>query len=277
MEVKLSSTSTTPSTVCATTACFQQYRYTGKERDQESGNDYFGARYYASSMGRFMSPDPYNAIMIKQGMEAGGLPVAAAESFFSGFLEDPQNWNKYTYALDNPLRFTDPTGAAPAEGHHLIPERANLGTLGRDFANKIKTGPLSGNGAPNQPGFNTAHREYNNAVKEMLNEAEGTEGPSETWDINKWKDFANKVLNSDEPAIKNFLDELEENNPGAKAALASSVAAYRISASVIARAVAALVATDVKAFFGDLFFCATCQIQGQTEEVTHRIFYPPAS
>jgi RHS repeat-associated protein len=31
--------------------------FTGKERDTESGNDYFGARYYASSMGRFMSPD----------------------------------------------------------------------------------------------------------------------------------------------------------------------------------------------------------------------------
>ena len=33
-------------------------RSTGKERDTESGNDYFGARYYASSMGRMMSPDP---------------------------------------------------------------------------------------------------------------------------------------------------------------------------------------------------------------------------
>ena len=31
--------------------------FTGKERDSESGNDYFGARYYASTMGRFMSPD----------------------------------------------------------------------------------------------------------------------------------------------------------------------------------------------------------------------------
>jgi len=35
----------------------QHYKFTGKERDTESGNDYFGARYYASSMGRFMSPD----------------------------------------------------------------------------------------------------------------------------------------------------------------------------------------------------------------------------
>jgi RHS repeat-associated protein len=32
-------------------------RYTGKERDAESGLDYFGARYYGSTMGRFMSPD----------------------------------------------------------------------------------------------------------------------------------------------------------------------------------------------------------------------------
>jgi len=33
--------------------------FTGKERDTESGLDYFGARYYASSMGRFMSPDDF--------------------------------------------------------------------------------------------------------------------------------------------------------------------------------------------------------------------------
>ena len=31
--------------------------YTGKERDQESGNDSFGARFYASTVGRSLSPD----------------------------------------------------------------------------------------------------------------------------------------------------------------------------------------------------------------------------
>lgn len=31
--------------------------YTGKERDQESGNDFFGARYYVNTMGRFLTPD----------------------------------------------------------------------------------------------------------------------------------------------------------------------------------------------------------------------------
>jgi RHS repeat-associated protein len=37
--------------------------FTGKERDAESGLDYFGARYYSSSMGRFSSPDPLGYIL----------------------------------------------------------------------------------------------------------------------------------------------------------------------------------------------------------------------
>ena len=45
------------SAVCANTTRFSRSRSSGKERDAESGNDYFGARYYASNMGRFMSPD----------------------------------------------------------------------------------------------------------------------------------------------------------------------------------------------------------------------------
>ncbi|HET6207769.1 MAG TPA: RHS repeat-associated core domain-containing protein, partial [Terracidiphilus sp.] len=50
-------TSMTASLACANEACFSRSRSTGKERDSESGNDYFGARYYASTMGRFLSPD----------------------------------------------------------------------------------------------------------------------------------------------------------------------------------------------------------------------------
>src|SRR5487761_2373071 len=64
-------------------------RYAGKERDTESGLDYFGARYYASNMGRMMSPDPGNV----------GVKI-----------ENPQSWNMYSYGLNNPLSFTDPTG-----------------------------------------------------------------------------------------------------------------------------------------------------------------------
>jgi len=68
--------------------------FTGKERDTESGNDYFGARYYASSMGRFMSPD----------WSAKAEPVPYAK------LDNPQSLNLYAYVGNNPLIRTDPTG-----------------------------------------------------------------------------------------------------------------------------------------------------------------------
>jgi RHS repeat-associated protein len=81
---------TTDAAVCAATVCLARYRSTGKERDTESGNDYFGARYYASSMGRFMSPDP------------SGLVYADPTN--------PQSFNLYSYAVNNPLKFVDPSG-----------------------------------------------------------------------------------------------------------------------------------------------------------------------
>ena len=73
----------------------------GKERDTEtgfaSGNDYFGARYYASTMGRFMSPDN------------GDNPFGPAPVPYSDF-ENPQSLNLYSYGYNNPLTNTDRTG-----------------------------------------------------------------------------------------------------------------------------------------------------------------------
>ena len=74
-----------------------QSRSTGKERDTESGNDYFGARYYASSMGRFMSPD----------WAAKAEPVPYAK------LDDPQSLNLYAYVRNNPLSRADIDGHSP--------------------------------------------------------------------------------------------------------------------------------------------------------------------
>ena len=80
----------TESTVCVFDMCFAPSGSTGKERDTESGNDYFGARYYASSMGRFMSPDYDEA-------EDDPEPVPYAD------LENPQTLNLYAYGRNNPL------------------------------------------------------------------------------------------------------------------------------------------------------------------------------
>jgi RHS repeat-associated protein len=72
-------------------------RYTGKERDTESGNDYFGARYYGSSMGRFMSPDSTG-----DGLDPAPVPWAD--------FEHPQSLNLYSYVRNNPLTGTDDDG-----------------------------------------------------------------------------------------------------------------------------------------------------------------------
>jgi len=85
---------------CATSAAQLASRSTGKERDAESGNDYFGARYYASTMGRWLSPD------WSEGPEA--IPYAS--------YTNPQSLNLYNYVLNNPLRNRD------SDGHHCDPD-----------------------------------------------------------------------------------------------------------------------------------------------------------
>jgi len=86
--------------VCESVVCFSHCRYTGKERDTESGNDYFGARYYASSVGRFMSPD----------WAAKATPVPYAK------LDNPQSLNLYAYVGNNPLSRIDPDGHIDCSG-----------------------------------------------------------------------------------------------------------------------------------------------------------------
>ena len=66
-------------------------KFTGKERDNESGLDYFGARYFSGAGGRFTSPDLINVTWKR--------------------LVNPANTlNKYSYAANNPLLYVDPNG-----------------------------------------------------------------------------------------------------------------------------------------------------------------------
>ncbi len=65
-------------------------KYTGQERDSESGLDYFGARYFSGAQGRFSGVDP--------------------DINLGSHLSDPQGWNGFAYGRNNPLRYTDPTG-----------------------------------------------------------------------------------------------------------------------------------------------------------------------
>jgi len=66
-------------------------KFTSKERDAETGLDFFGARYMSSAQGRFTSPDA---------------------PFVDQHILDPQSWNLYSYGRNNPLLYVDPSGNA---------------------------------------------------------------------------------------------------------------------------------------------------------------------
>jgi len=63
------------------------HRFTGQELDPETGLYYYGGRYYDQEINRFISPDPF---------------VQAPEN--------PQNLNRYSYVLNNPVNLVDPNG-----------------------------------------------------------------------------------------------------------------------------------------------------------------------
>ncbi len=73
-------------------------QFTGQQRDTETGLDFFQARYYSNSHGRFLSADPLQA---------------------SADTRRPQTWNRYSYVLNNPLKLVDPSGMSE---QHPSPE-----------------------------------------------------------------------------------------------------------------------------------------------------------
>jgi RHS repeat-associated protein len=90
---------TATSMMCSATRSFSvafpnAYKFTGKERDAESGLDNFGARYDASSLGRFMTPD------------WAAKPTTVPYALFG----DPQTLNLYAYVRNNPVSRADLDG-----------------------------------------------------------------------------------------------------------------------------------------------------------------------
>lgn len=79
--------------------------FTGKQRDTESNLDYFGARYYASALGRFYIPDWATA------------PTAVPYAHYG----NPQSLNLYAYVQNNPTTVGDPDGHENREPARMFP------------------------------------------------------------------------------------------------------------------------------------------------------------
>lgn len=75
-------------------------KFTGKERDGETGLDYFEARYHSAPQGRFQSPDSATSSQTR--------------------VADAQQWNGYAYVRNNPLVYVDPDGESATLAGALI-------------------------------------------------------------------------------------------------------------------------------------------------------------
>ncbi len=104
-------------------------KFTGQERDSESGLDFFKTRYYAGGQGRFMRPDQ---------------PLLDQDP------SDPQSWNLYGYGRNNPLKYTDPSGQSVTI---CAPGCTVFGISDDDYQN-IQSQPWYMQGGLNYPSIN---------------------------------------------------------------------------------------------------------------------------
>ncbi len=104
----------------------KRYRFTAKERDEESQLYYHGARYYAPWLGRWVSCDPAaitgNRSTTHPGFK-GDSPGGAQHTADQQFLV-----NLFLYALNNPLHYRDVEGLAPTVPEQLAQQIANAYT-----------------------------------------------------------------------------------------------------------------------------------------------------
>jgi len=81
-------------------------QFTGYERDSETDLDFAQARYFNVMHGRFATVDPHNIIFEKNAAK----DPKDGEKLLVEYTSQPQNWGRYLYATNNPLKYVDPTG-----------------------------------------------------------------------------------------------------------------------------------------------------------------------
>jgi RHS repeat-associated protein len=115
--------------------------FTGKERDAETGLDYFGARYMSSTQARFTSIDP--------------------KVFSRRTIEHPQKWNKYAYVQNNPLTSIDPNGLDDYRVFITAPEAG-----GGNWAAAKKSAEANGHTMQIFRGSEASIQNYNKAISD---------------------------------------------------------------------------------------------------------------
>jgi RHS repeat-associated protein len=141
-------------------------KFTSKERDIETGLDYFGARYYSSQQGRFT-----------------GVDIAGPD------LSNPQTLNKYAYTLNNPLRYIDRKGLYEEDVHLQLtyalgmaagftaPDAWNIALGNQGVDDDPHRGPFAGVDARRKYHF-TTQEQRDNLWGDFVSAAGAYTGPS---------------------------------------------------------------------------------------------------
>jgi RHS repeat-associated protein len=134
---------------------------TGKERDSETGLDYFGKRYLSSAMGRFTSTDPV---------------VITPER-----LKNPQQLNQYAYVQNNPLRYVDPTGEELVATGNLQADQKDLCAIAGDACSRVSIDEKAGTVSFDTKGLDLSKNEGAALINDLVsskNTYEFSEGPT---------------------------------------------------------------------------------------------------
>nr|MDA3940342.1 RHS repeat-associated core domain-containing protein [Spirochaetia bacterium] len=108
------------------------YKFTAKELDEETGNYYYGARYLNPRTSRWISSDPAGSDLIN--------PMENGKPREGYSIIEANNW--YSYANNNPVRYTDPTGKESEEPQSLRSSLTALGKSWNQLMSTIKYGGL---------------------------------------------------------------------------------------------------------------------------------------
>jgi RHS repeat-associated protein len=132
-------------------------KFTGKERDAETGLDYFGARYFSAAQGRWTSPD----------WSASPQPVPYSK------LDNPQSLNLYGYVLNNPMSRRDDDGHEIIYADGLKNSQVVKDTVTAILANRNTSSTLSGYVGKGNPDLYIFSGDLSKGDKQTTN-ADGT-------------------------------------------------------------------------------------------------------
>jgi len=161
--------------------------FTGKERDSESNLDYFGARYYGSSLGRFMTPD----------WAATAIAVPFAD------FGDPRSLNLYGYVRSNPVSAADPDGHC-ADGDESCGPRYSTNEVTAIVYNEVGSLRESADSKPSLSNLyqDLAHAVYNGEQLKRQPDNAGTELSKGATETSTYKNIAAEVKCACEDAKK---------------------------------------------------------------------------